>query len=78
MLYSLDASTINLCLSVFPWTKFRTTKNAIKLHVGFWILDFELDLTNTIYALDSTTKDLCLSAVSMCAMSQHQGGGEDA
>lgn len=33
-LYSLDASTIDLCLSVFPWADFRTTKGAIKLHVG--------------------------------------------
>ncbi len=33
-LYSLDASTIDLCLSVFPWVKFRSTKRAIKLHVG--------------------------------------------
>ena len=33
-LYSLDASTIDLCLSAFPWTDFRTTKGAIKLHVG--------------------------------------------
>lgn len=33
-LYSLDASTIDLCLSVFPWASFRTTKSAIKLHVG--------------------------------------------
>ena len=33
-LYSLDASTIDLCLSVFPWAKFRATKGAVKLHVG--------------------------------------------
>lgn len=33
-LYSLDSSTIDLCLSVFPWAKFRTTKGAVKLHVG--------------------------------------------
>lgn len=33
-LYSLDASTIDLCLSAFPWATFRTTKGAIKLHVG--------------------------------------------
>jgi len=33
-LYSLDASTIDLCLSVFPWADFRTNKAAIKLHVG--------------------------------------------
>ncbi len=33
-LYSLDASTIDLCLSTFPWADFRSTKGAIKLHVG--------------------------------------------
>ncbi len=33
-LYSLDATTIDLCLSAFPWADFRTTKGAIKLHVG--------------------------------------------
>ena len=34
LLYSLDASTIDLCLSVFPWADFRSTKGTIKLHVG--------------------------------------------
>jgi hypothetical protein len=33
-LYSLDASTIDLCLQSFPWADFRTTKGAVKLHVG--------------------------------------------
>jgi putative transposase len=33
-LYSLNASTIDLCLSMFPWADFRTTKGAIKLHIG--------------------------------------------
>lgn len=33
-LYSLDATTIDLCLSVFPWAEFRSTKGAVKLHVG--------------------------------------------
>jgi putative transposase len=33
-LYSLDASTIDLCLSMLPWAEFRTTKGAVKLHVG--------------------------------------------
>ena len=32
--YLLDASTIEWCLSVFPWAKYKTTKGAIKLHVG--------------------------------------------
>jgi putative transposase len=31
-LYSLDATVIQLCLSVFPWASFRRTKGAIKLH----------------------------------------------
>ena len=30
--YELDASTIDLCLSVFPWARFRRTKSAVKLH----------------------------------------------
>jgi hypothetical protein len=32
MVYALDSSTIDLCLSLFPWARFRTTKSAIKLH----------------------------------------------
>lgn len=31
-LYTIDATTIDLCLSVFPWAKFRKTKGAIKMH----------------------------------------------
>jgi hypothetical protein len=31
-LFSLDATTIELCLNLFPWAKFRQTKGAIKLH----------------------------------------------
>jgi len=34
-LYSLDATTISLCLSLFNWAKFRKTKGAVKLHVKF-------------------------------------------
>jgi hypothetical protein len=30
----LDTTTIDLCLSVFPWAKFRKTKGAIRLHTG--------------------------------------------
>lgn len=32
-LYSMDATTIDLCLNLFPWAKFRQTKGAVKLHV---------------------------------------------
>jgi len=34
-LFSIDASVIDLCLSMFRWAKFRTTKGAIKLHCQF-------------------------------------------
>src|SRR5258708_9152817 len=30
--YALDATTIDLCLSMFPWAPFRSTKAAVKLH----------------------------------------------
>ena len=33
-LYSMDATTIDLCLSVFPWAKFRKKKGGIKLNVA--------------------------------------------
>lgn len=33
-LYALDSTTIDLCLSLFPWAQFRSTKGAVKLHVG--------------------------------------------
>lgn len=32
-LFSLDATIIDLCLSLFPWAEFRQTKGAIKLHL---------------------------------------------
>jgi len=38
--YALDSSTIDLCLSLFPWAPFRKTKAAIKLHVGGGISAF--------------------------------------
>jgi len=33
-LYSMDATTIDLCLSVFPWAKFRKNKGGVKLNVA--------------------------------------------
>ena len=31
-LYALDSTTIDLCLSLFPWAKFRRRKAAVKMH----------------------------------------------
>jgi hypothetical protein len=32
IIYIIDSSTINLCLSIYTWSKFRKTKAAVKLH----------------------------------------------
>ena len=34
IVYALDSTTIDLCLSLFPWAKFRKCNGALKLHVG--------------------------------------------
>jgi hypothetical protein len=39
--YALDATTIDLCLSMFPWAPFRSTKAAVKLHT---LLDLRAQL----------------------------------
>src|SRR5205807_9364320 len=36
-LYALDSTTIDLCLSLFPWAKFRRRKAAVKMHTPCWI-----------------------------------------
>ncbi len=53
-LFSLDASSIDLCLSVFPWAEFRQTKGAIKLHVG---LDHDGFLPKFITVTNGKTVD---------------------
>lgn len=54
-LYSLDASTIDLCLSVFPWAKFRSTKGGIKLHT---LLDHDGYIPAFASITDAKTSDL--------------------
>lgn len=54
-LYSLDASTIDLCLSVFPWAKFRSTKGGVKLHA---LLDHDGYIPAFTSITDAKTSDL--------------------
>ena len=54
-LYSLDASTIDLCLSVFPWAKFRSTKGGVKLHA---LLDHEGYIPKFAAITDAKASDL--------------------
>jgi putative transposase len=54
-LYSLDATTLDLCLSVFPWAEFRQRKGAIKLHVG---MDHEGYLPEFVSITEGKTSDI--------------------
>ncbi len=53
--YALDASTIDLCLSLFPWAKFRKTKAAIKLHT---LLDLRGNIPSFISITDGKIHDV--------------------
>ncbi|MBF0620834.1 MAG: IS4 family transposase [Magnetococcales bacterium] len=53
--YALDSSTIDLCLSVFPWAKFRKTKSAIKLHT---LLDLRGNIPSFIHISDGKLHDV--------------------
>jgi IS4 transposase len=53
--YALDATTIDLCLSVFPWARFRTTKAGIKLHT---LLDLRGSIPVFIWITDAKQGDV--------------------
>ena len=53
--YALDATTIDLCLSVFPWARFRQTKAAVKLHT---LLDLRGNIPSFIHISDGKLHDV--------------------
>lgn len=53
--YALDASTIDLCLSLFPWARFRKTKGAVKLHT---LLDLRGSIPAFIEITDGKVHDV--------------------
>ncbi len=53
--YALDATTIDLCLSMFPWATFRQTKAAIKLHT---LLDLRGNIPTFISITDGKVHDV--------------------
>lgn len=53
--YALDATTIDLCLSMFPWATFRQTKAAIKLHT---LLDLRGNIPTFISISDGKVHDV--------------------
>jgi Transposase DDE domain/Domain of unknown function (DUF4372) len=53
--YALDSTTIDLCLSLFPWARFRSTKAAVKLHT---LLDLRGPIPTMISISDGKQGDV--------------------
>jgi hypothetical protein len=54
-LYALDSTTIDLCLSLFPWARFRKHKAAVKMHT---LLDLHGNIPTFIRITDGTVHDV--------------------
>ena len=52
--YALDSTTIDLCLTMFPWARFRTTKAAVKMHT---LLDLRGNIPSFIHVSDGKLHD---------------------
>ena len=57
-LYSLDSSTITLCLSLFEWAKFRTRKGALKIHT---LLDHRGHIPSALVITDGKSADITVA-----------------
>ncbi len=55
IIYALDSTTIDLCLSLFPWAKFRRKKGAVKLHT---LLDLRGSIPSFIEITDGSVHDV--------------------
>ena len=55
MVYALDSSTIDLCLSLFPWAKFRKNKGAVKMHT---LLDLRGSIPTFVHLTDGLCHDV--------------------
>ena len=53
--YALDSTTIDLCLSLFPWATFRSTKSAVKMHT---LLDLRGSIPDDIWITEGTLHDV--------------------
>jgi Transposase DDE domain/Domain of unknown function (DUF4372) len=56
-LYALDSTTIDLCLSLFPWAKFRQQKAAVKMHT---LLDLRGNIPTFIGITDGKVSDVTM------------------
>ena len=53
--YALDSSTIDLCLSLFPWASFRKTKSAVMLHI---LLDLHGSISAFVHVSEGKVHDV--------------------
>lgn len=53
-IFLLDSTTISLCLSLFDWAKYKTTKGAVKMHT---LLDYDGHLPAYVHITDGKTAD---------------------
>jgi hypothetical protein len=53
--YALDSTTIDLCMSMFPWAHFRSTKSAVKMHT---LLDLRGSIPSFIHISDGKLHDV--------------------
>src|SRR5208282_5795885 len=55
--YAFDSTTIDLCLSLFPWAQFRRRKSAVKLHT---LLDLRGSIPTSVYVTGGQVHDVNL------------------
>lgn len=55
MAYALDSTTIDLCLQMFPWAKFRQNKGAVKMHT---LLDLQGSIPTFIKITPGSVHDV--------------------
>ena len=55
LVYAFDSTTIDLCLELFPWAKFRPTKGAVKMHV---LLNIDGSIPEFIFITDGSVHDV--------------------
>lgn len=54
--YAFDSSTISLCLSLFPWAKFKYGKSAVKLHT---LYDIRTNIPSFVVITPALVNDIC-------------------
>jgi hypothetical protein len=90
----MDATTIQLCLNVFPWATYTQTKGAIKLHFGLnddgYLPDFMVATTGNVHEINvaksldkfKPVKSSCFSQVKVsirrCRSAKHASCPKDA